>query len=676
MTFGMAYLNGQLHVGHLMLFTTIDVARRLFHYTGYASRFENAYHATGQPIKITLDKINSGEVSEIPYLPLLKAPVTFETWADTLMVENNRVLGELRVESDLNNCFCTTDKSQIYSSFIRWQFDKLWKSGLIQKKNHPIIFCTNCNTPCGDHDRRAGEGIFLESMEYSFHKSTESAVYRLKEPKSRDLISWTVYVGGTLIECESSRKWHVKHESALPLVRSELSDTGVLLLTINSFDSDIVCRCGTLAAVGVVLDQYFIRYDDSVWKSKVEAVIRGYSHNSINNSLKKALLNRLSQMRAFPFTRTQGYGTRWSAPGDDRRLLIESLSDSCLFMILEPMYQVIQGAGFPVATVDLIWDRIFGGVPQPPDTSPLLADVVDKCIRIHADWGTSDYHTVGKDLINNHVLFTIYFHTFFCAGLACPSFKVRGHLLIDGLKMSKSTGNFLTLGDLRQKWSTNAIRLTLATVGDSLADSDLKTSDLAINQKLLKEISRKYSRPVTEIEVVPPAELARLYQTRLKLRVVQALASLELMNLRHLFIKAYYELNPRMDKTPHCIVEKYKLFQKQVINSYCPGIFQLSELEQQMVSGLVSELKAEVNIFCVISLSKYNETATESCSVLGWIEEKILKNKSPGLKCSITLIASTGHEYSLLKDKAVVEYLEHIAGVSIQVKESVEKIKK
>jgi len=57
--------------------------------------------------------------------------------------------------------------------------------------------------------------------------------------------------------------------------------------------------------------------------------------------------------------------------------------------------------------------------------------------------------------------------------------RANGHLLLDGDKMSKSTGNFMTLEDAIEEFSADGMRLTLADCGDSLEDANFekKTAD-------------------------------------------------------------------------------------------------------------------------------------------------------------------------------------------------------
>lgn len=50
--------------------------------------------------------------------------------------------------------------------------------------------------------------------------------------------------------------------------------------------------------------------------------------------------------------------------------------------------------------------------------------------------------------------------------------RANGHLLLNSEKMSKSTGNFLTLSDAIDKFSADGMRLALADSGDSVEDAN------------------------------------------------------------------------------------------------------------------------------------------------------------------------------------------------------------
>ena len=50
--------------------------------------------------------------------------------------------------------------------------------------------------------------------------------------------------------------------------------------------------------------------------------------------------------------------------------------------------------------------------------------------------------------------------------------RANGHLWLNSEKMSKSTGNFLTLADAIDKFSADGMRLALADAGDSVEDAN------------------------------------------------------------------------------------------------------------------------------------------------------------------------------------------------------------
>lgn len=54
--------------------------------------------------------------------------------------------------------------------------------------------------------------------------------------------------------------------------------------------------------------------------------------------------------------------------------------------------------------------------------------------------------------------------------------RANGHLLLNGEKMSKSSGNFLTLRDAIDKFGADATRFALADSGDSIEDANFVES--------------------------------------------------------------------------------------------------------------------------------------------------------------------------------------------------------
>lgn len=106
-------------------------------------------------------------------------------------------------------------------------------------------------------------------------------------------------------------------------------------------------------------------------------------------------------------------------------------------------------------------------------------------------WYPLDIRVSGKELIQNHLTFSIYNHTALLPEHHWPrGFRCNGHLMLNSEKMSKSTGNFQTLGQAIKEYSSDATRFALADAGDGMDDTNFvtETAKSAI-MRLTKEIA-------------------------------------------------------------------------------------------------------------------------------------------------------------------------------------------
>ena len=92
-----------------------------------------------------------------------------------------------------------------------------------------------------------------------------------------------------------------------------------------------------------------------------------------------------------------------------------------------------------------VWDALFLGKGLPSGHS-FPQDVLQRMRHEFNFWYPMDLRVSGKDLIQNHLTFCLYNHTaIFPKELWPRAFRTNGHLLLNSEKMSKGTGNFLTL---------------------------------------------------------------------------------------------------------------------------------------------------------------------------------------------------------------------------------------
>lgn len=180
-------------------------------------------------------------------------------------------------------------------------------------------------------------------------------------------------------------------------------------------------------------------------------------------------------------SRTYGLGTKlpW-----DEKWLIESLSDSTIYMAYYTIVHLLQGGSFKGETpsplgikasemTGEVWDYIFFGTAT--KASKIKKSALEHMRREFLYWYPMDLRVSGKDLVQNHLTYMLYNHTAIWPDqpeMWPRGARANGHLLLNSMKMSKSDGNFLTLTEACQKYSADGSRLCLADSGDSVEDAN------------------------------------------------------------------------------------------------------------------------------------------------------------------------------------------------------------
>ncbi len=121
---------------------------------------------------------------------------------------------------------------------------------------------------------------------------------------------------------------------------------------------------------------------------------------------------------------------------------------------------------------DEAWEFVLCDGPVPPTSPSTLQESLAELKYNFQYFYPMDVRSTGKDLIPNHMTFCIYVHAAIFPEDKWPlAMRANGHLMLNGKKMSKSTGNFLTLGEAIGKFGADATRLTLADSGDDISDA-------------------------------------------------------------------------------------------------------------------------------------------------------------------------------------------------------------
>ncbi|MBW0467490.1 hypothetical protein O181_007205 [Austropuccinia psidii MF-1] len=281
-------------------------------------------------------------------------------------------------------------------------------------------------------------------------------------------------------------------EKAKPKVRDQMIAQGYAfvysepegLITSRSGDECVVALC----------DQWYLDYGEPTWQAQAFKLLERMNIRDI--STKKKFQEDLDWLHQWACARSYGLGSKlpW-----DTQFLVESLSDSTIYMAYYTISHLLHGGDIFGKTTgplgitaeqmtDEVWDYIFG-----TDDIPFTSTSINPVSKTKADilrrefryFYPMDVRSSGKDLISNHLCFCIYVHTALFDEQFWPrTMRANGHLMLNGKKMSKSTGNSLTLRDSLLKFGADATRLTLADAGDGFDDANFE--ELTANASILR----------------------------------------------------------------------------------------------------------------------------------------------------------------------------------------------
>ena len=119
-----------------------------------------------------------------------------------------------------------------------------------------------------------------------------------------------------------------------------------------------------------------------------------------------------------------------------------------------------------------------------PEDCGIPLEKLEKLRHEFEYWYPYDLRVSGKDLIKNHLMMSLYNHQAIWPDMSkMPrSYFCNGHIQLNNEKMSKSTGNFLTVDDAIKQFGADATRFACADAGDSLDDANfaVATANAAI----------------------------------------------------------------------------------------------------------------------------------------------------------------------------------------------------
>jgi leucyl-tRNA synthetase len=158
------YPSGAMHVGHARTYTVPDIIARFKRMQGFNVLFPMAWHVTGTPIIGALNRLKSGEEKQLHVLrdiyhlsdaDLKKMQVPMDYAQYFIKNHYQKGMNRMGYTIDWRRQFTTNDPH--YNQFVTWQYNSLYKNGLVKEGKHPVKWCTKEKNPVTAHDLLEGE---------------------------------------------------------------------------------------------------------------------------------------------------------------------------------------------------------------------------------------------------------------------------------------------------------------------------------------------------------------------------------------------------------------------------------------------------------------------------------------------------------------------------------------
>jgi leucyl-tRNA synthetase len=304
------------------------------------------------------------------------------------------------------------------------------------------------------------------------------------------------------------------------------------LSTMFELPQRVVCKCGTRCFVKILENQWFLNYSDEGWKKTTKELIGGA--NVFPPESLSWYFSTIDWLRNWPCARRAGMGTKlpW-----DKDWIVETLSDSTIYMAFYTINSYIRAG--KVKTEQLspeFFDFVFlgkGSAPHVSKSTRIDAKLLATMRNEFLYWYPVNLRNSAKELIPNHLTFFAFHHAaLFEKKLWPKGFSVNGMIQIEGQKMSKSRGVFVTWREALEKYGADALRATLSLAADGMDDADWKVKNAEDMRAKIDSLFPFIERSLNETAKRKPDHLDRWLFSVMRGRIDAVTSSLEEMKIR------------------------------------------------------------------------------------------------------------------------------------------------
>ena len=338
-----------------------------------------------------------------------------------------------------------------------------------------------------------------------------------------------------------------REPEARDLLKNDLvkSDDALLVYQITN-DEPVSCRDGTRIVVNVVSDQWFINYGDKEWKDAVRAHLA--ATKIFPPKLRQTFEHAIGWIDLRAAERAHGLGTKFPY---NKEHIIESLSDSTIYMVFYTFVHVLRAAGVsPENLKSEFFDYVLLGKGDAHAVSKdvgIDVTVLKGCRDNFEYWYRWTSSHTATEHVYNHLTMYLFNHIAVLPEKYFPKqIAVNGMLLYKGEKMSKSRGNLVPLEDGVEKYGADALRFVDVTGSELESVSDFNPATAASivtrNEYIANMVERLQTMAGTELE-----NIDYLLYSKLNSKIQKATAHMDALEFRNAYTEIYYNSTAELD---------------------------------------------------------------------------------------------------------------------------------
>ncbi|MEZ0394012.1 MAG: leucine--tRNA ligase [Desulfurococcaceae archaeon] len=356
---------------------------------------------------------------------------------------------------------------------------------------------------------------------------------------------------------------------AREIVREELERRGEAF-PFYELNRKARCRAGGEIIVAKIVDQWFINYGKDWLKEEA----RNYVENAMKfvpEKYRKAFVDAIEWVGRRPCARRRGIGTKLPF---DEGWIIESLSDSTIYMAFYTIVHMIRDGVRPEQLTPELFDYVFLGRGDPDKISEETGIPLEKIKRMRAEfeyWYPVDHRHTATPHISNHLTFFIMTHLALFDRDKWPRLiSLNEPVIREGAKMSKSKGNVIMLRDIADRYSADLFRLYISSAASLDAILDWREAEVSqVLDSLARFVNFARAAAAAKCEEARNRGIAeRRFLSEFNRVIEEATRSAEALEIRDYVQAAFFKALSLVEELRAAVGEGYVCALREVIDDW------------------------------------------------------------------------------------------------------------